>query len=141
MLLRTHQSGEATELLRDVVARTQAQFGVHHTAYAAAIGYLSDAMLQVGAVDSAEALIKTAVSIRSSIFGADAPITTLSALGFARVALARGDTISADSIYRNAHDILVRQTTADHPDVRFVDSSRAALHVGTEKRRGVTVTR
>jgi tetratricopeptide (TPR) repeat protein len=137
MLLRSGQTSEATELFREVVAHTKEQYGAHHTAYAAAIGYLADALMQVGAVDSAEKLIRRAVAIRTAIFGADAAITTLSSLGLARVAAARGDIAAADSIYDAARKILLRQTTLEHPDVRLVDSSRAALHVGSDEVRRV----
>jgi hypothetical protein len=99
MLLRTGQTAEATALLRDVVAHMDGQYGPRHTAYAGAIGYLADALMQVGAVDSAEKLVKRAVAIRTATFGAQGAITALSSLGLARVAAARGDTAAADSIY------------------------------------------
>jgi hypothetical protein len=136
-LMRTGQTAEGTALIREVVAQTGDQYGVQHTAYAGTIGFLADALMEVGAVDSAETLIKRAVAIRTATFGPQAAITTLSSLGLARVAAARGDTARADSIYDAARAILLRQTTREHPDVRFVDSSRAVLHIGRDDVRGV----
>jgi len=137
MLLHTGQTAEGTALIREVVAQTGEQFGAHHTAYAGAIGFLSEALLQAGKVDSAEALVKRAVAIRTATFGAQAPITALSSLGLARIVATRGDTAAADSIYDAAREILLRQTTREHPDVRFVDSLRAVLHVGRDGVRPV----
>ena len=127
-------------LLREVVAHTHEQYGAHHSAYAGAIGYLADALLQVGAVDSAETLIKRAIAIRTATFGREGAITALSSLGLARIAAVRGDTAAADSIYDTAREILLRQTTRDHPDIRFVDSLRAVLHIGGDTARGVRQT-
>jgi serine/threonine protein kinase len=134
MLLRSGQTAEATALLRDVVAHMDGQYGSRHTAYAGAIGYLADALMQVGAVDSAEKLVKRAVAIRTATFGTQATITALSSLGLARVAAVRGDTAAADSIYGAARSIILRQTTPASPDVRFVDSLQALLHVGQDER-------
>ena len=108
--------------------------GAHHTAYAGAIGYLADALLQVGAVDSAESARQARRrdshgDLRAT--GARSP--RCRHLGLARIAAARGDTAAADSIYDAAREILLRQTTRDHPDVRFVDSLRAVLHVGRDE--------
>lgn len=141
LLLQAREYPEATRIIRDIVARTREQFGTQHTAYAAAIGFLSDALLARGDVDSATTLVNEAVAIRTGVFGARAPITMLSSLGYARIALARADTAKADSIYRDVRNVLIRTSSAQHPDVQFLDSARAALHPGTDRARAVRVGR
>ncbi|MFN8574490.1 MAG: serine/threonine-protein kinase [Gemmatimonadaceae bacterium] len=127
ILLRMHQTAQATALARDVVVQAQQQYGTQHSAYASALGYLVDVLVQEGSLDSAEKVARRAIAIRTATFGSNAPITALASLGLARVAAARSDTVLADSVYGAARVNILRQTTTEHPDVRFVDSSWAAV--------------
>ena len=139
MLLRMGRTDEATKLIRDVVASSREQFGTQHTAYASAIGFLSDALLARGDLDSATTLVKEAVAIRTSIFGSEAPITKLSSMGFARIAVVRGDTAAADSIYRTVREVILRQSSVEHPDIQYIDSVRASLRPSADRARPVRV--
>ena len=83
--------------------------------------------------------MKEAVAIRTSIFGSEAPITKLSSMGFARIAVVRGDTAAADSIYRTVREVILRQSSVEHPDIQYIDSVRASLRPSADRARPVRV--
>jgi serine/threonine-protein kinase len=120
LLNATGRNDEADRIFRESMPRLIEGYGPDHTKVAQAELNWAKVRAALGDHDHAAALSADALRVRRLAAGGETSIIGLTMADIASLSLIRGDFVAADSLYRNALDILLRNYPPDHFDVRRV---------------------
>jgi tetratricopeptide (TPR) repeat protein len=118
--VRSGRFAEAERLQREVLEIYERTLGPNHTAYAGALGALSEILMERGRFGEAIALRQRCIDIRRPIFGDESALQGIDMARLARVYARKRDFPAADSLFRAALANQRRYVSDTHYDVRTI---------------------